>query len=60
MGSVTVFDHGYIGMAIVKAFEDAGIRVNHERHERFRQAVIGTLGIVNAAGYTGSPNVDAC
>lgn len=60
MSSVTIFGHGYVGDAIAREFKSQGITVYRSHHTELRTATIGTLGIVNAAGYTGKPNVDSC
>ena len=55
---ITLIGHGYVGKHIKKELEHQNIHHGWIGHT---QAVpTGTTAIINAAGYTGSPNVDAC
>ena len=54
---VTLIGHGYIGKAIAKELEEQGIEFRWLSHaEQLNQDGV----IINAAGFTGIPNVDAC
>lgn len=55
---ITVIGHGYIGTEIVKKLVHKGIKFTWTSHNNY--VPIHTDVIINAAGYTGSPNVDAC
>lgn len=54
---VTLIGHGYVGMAIAQELARQGITFIHGSHDRWYAA--GTA-IIDAAGVTGVPNVDAC
>ena len=55
---ITLIGHGYIGKYIQKELKLQNI---HHEWITHRQAVpANTTAIINAAGYTGFPNVDAC
>jgi len=59
---------GYVGSPIVRSLELQGIRVqslsrkriNYFLKESLHEAISGATFLINAAGYTGRPNVDAC
>ena len=53
---ITLVGHGYIGNAIAHALRERGILFNWAHHG----SVWITGPVINAAGYTGHPNVDAC
>ena len=55
---ITLIGHGYVGKHIKKELEDRDI--HHEWVTHDQPVSAGTTAIINAAGYTGSPNVDAC
>jgi len=55
---ITLIGHGYIGKQIKKELEHQNI--HHEWITHAQSVPTGTTVIINAAGYTGSPNVDAC
>lgn len=55
---ITLIGHGYIGRAVAKELSQQNqvfTWINHQGH-----IPPSTQVIINAAGYTGSPNVDAC
>ena len=55
---ITLIGHGYVGRHIKKELEQQNI--HHEWISHRQTVPAGTTAIINAAGYTGSPNVDAC
>jgi UDP-glucose 4,6-dehydratase len=55
---ITLIGHGYIGEHISKELTNQNIPHNWIHHTD--KIPSGTTAIINAAGYTGSPNVDAC
>ena len=55
---ITLIGHGYIGKQIKKELEHQNI--HHEWITHAQSVPAGTTVIINAAGYTGFPNVDAC
>ena len=55
---ITLIGHGYVGRPIKKELEQQNI--HHEWISHTQAVPAGTTAIINAAGYTGSPNVDAC
>ena len=55
---ITLIGHGYVGKQIKKELEHQNI--HHEWITHTQSVPVGTTAIINAAGYTGSPNVDAC
>ena len=55
---ITLIGHGYVAGYIVKHFNETGINFHHIRHND--ELPKDTKFIVNAAGFTGVPNVDAC
>ena len=55
---ITLIGHGYVGEHIKKELEQRGVEHTWISHTDPTPA--GTTVIINAAGYTGSPNVDAC
>lgn len=55
---ITLIGHGYIGSQIASELNNQGMIYNWIRH--FDPMPDDTSVIINAAGYTGSPNVDAC
>lgn len=58
--SVTVLGHGYIGNHLARTLDHAGFTVFHAHHHDYPNILVGGAGIVNAAGFTGTPNVDQC
>ena len=55
---ITLIGHGYVGNNISRTLDFKCIPYNWISHkESIPQS---TTSIINAAGYTGSPNVDAC
>lgn len=55
---ITLIGHGYIGEHISQELQIQNIP--HKWIHHFEKIPSGTTTIINAAGYTGSPNVDAC
>lgn len=55
---ITLIGHGYVGKHIKKELENQ--KIHHEWITHDQPVPAGTTAIINAAGYTGSPNVDAC
>ena len=55
---ITLIGHGYISGYIKKCFDEYGMRYHHISHKD--KLPKDTKFIVNAAGFTGVPNVDAC
>ena len=55
---ITLIGHGYVGKHIKKELENQNI--HHEWITHVQPVPATTTVIINAAGYTGSPNVDAC
>jgi len=55
---ITLIGHGYIAGYIKKYFDEYGMKYQHIRHSDGLPR--DTKFIVNAAGFTGVPNVDAC
>lgn len=55
---ITLIGHGYIGEYISKELNSQQIKHTWIHHNEAMP--IGTTAIINAAGYTGVPNVDAC
>ena len=55
---ITLIGHGYVAGYIVKYFDEYGMKYHHIRHNDALPK--NTKFIVNAAGFTGVPNVDAC
>ena len=54
---ITLLGHGYIGNGIAKALLEAGVPFAWPHHgDEWEPSGV----IINAAGYTGTPNVDAC
>ena len=55
---ITLIGHGYVGVHIASELSSQNYKFNWFRHtDSIPQ---DTTVIINAAGYTGSPNVDAC
>lgn len=52
--------HGYVGTAIAKALTEADIPYRHASHNDWYADTIHGELIINAAGYLGYPNIDAC
>lgn len=55
---ITLIGHGYIGDTIAATLKERGLPfwwINHKQ-----SIPDSTTVVINAAGYTGSPNVDAC
>lgn len=55
---ITLLGHGYIGTHIAKTLRSQGILFDWRSHNS--KIPSSTTAIINAAGYTGTPNVDAC
>lgn len=55
---ITLIGHGYVGEHIKQELERQGLK--HTWISHTDPVPTGTTVIINAAGYTGSPNVDAC
>lgn len=55
---ITLIGHGYVGEHIAKELTNQGFVYHWLRHTD--SVPDDTKVIINAAGYTGSPNVDAC
>ena len=55
---ITLIGHGYIGSFIQKELEQEGLKYNWISHKD--SVPMNTSYIINCAGYTGVPNVDAC
>lgn len=55
---ITLIGHGYVGNHIAKELKAQNIPFAWVTHKQ--EILFGTHAIINAAGYTGSPNVDAC
>ena len=55
---ITLIGHGYVGEHIAKEMSEQNISHHWIRHTD--SIPDDTSVIINAAGYTGSPNVDAC
>ena len=58
MSKVILIGHGYIGRAIKQELEAQGI--DHEWIRHTDPIPTGKKSIINATGFTGVPNVDAC
>ena len=56
---ITLIGHGFVGTFIVRMLQVKGIEYNWLNHHEIRDYNLGNV-IINAAGYTGKPNVDAC
>ena len=54
----TLFGHGYVGNAIAKYFNETGEGFYWSHHDD--KNVLQSDVVVNAAGYVGIQNVDAC
>jgi dTDP-4-dehydrorhamnose reductase len=54
---VTLIGHGYVGNYIAKELQKHKVQFSWVDHKTIP---LNTDFIINAAGYTGSPNVDAC
>ena len=54
---ICLIGHGYVGTAIARELERQGLAFTWSHHEPLN--VVGTI-IINAAGFTGTPNVDEC
>lgn len=57
---ITLIGHGYIGNQIARELIDQKIPYRWLTHYDYGSMKEGTTAVINAAGYTGSPNVDAC
>ena len=55
---ITLIGHGYVGKHIKKELEYQ--KIDHQWISHCERIPAATTVIINAAGYTGSPNVDAC
>lgn len=55
---IALIGHGYIGQQIAKELKEQGLPFEWYTHQQ--RLHLGTRVIINAAGYTGKPNVDAC
>lgn len=56
---IAVYGHGYVAAAIVNVFRQEG-KMFHWLHHGDDLPCIRYNAIINAAGYVGTPNVDAC
>lgn len=56
--NLTLIGHGYIGTAIAKRLDSQGLGFVWYHHDE--SWIVCGGAIINAAGFTGSPNVDAC
>jgi dTDP-4-dehydrorhamnose reductase len=56
---ILLYGHGYIGYHIAEELTKQGFKFVHRSHDRTPIAG-GYTFIINAAGYTGVPNVDTC
>ena len=54
---LTLVGHGYVGQAIAKHLREKNVTFAWVRHT---DSWVPSGVVINAAGYTGSPNVDAC
>lgn len=57
---IILFGHGYIGTAIAATLQNNGIDYLHLHHGDKLPKAFNSTAIINAAGYTGVPNVDKC
>lgn len=62
---IFLIGHGYVGNEIAKMFNRSSVKYVHITHKHFLENDILGLSnkdsiVINAAGYTGTPNVDAC
>lgn len=62
---ITLIGHGYVGQHIHKELVSQGLNYEWISHKEFLSrhhygCLSDSTAIINAAGYTGSPNVDAC
>ena len=57
--SATLFGRGYLGTAIYNHFTKNGIKTYWYAHDTKEHIIIGDI-IINAAGFTGFPNIDEC
>lgn len=57
---ITLIGHGYIGKAIAKELRDQNISFKWATHKDNVSQDFNTTCIINAAGFTGVPNVDMC
>ena len=55
---ISLIGHGYVGKHIAKELQLQGIPFEWFTHKD--RIPSSSLAIINAAGYTGVPNVDAC
>lgn len=55
---ITLFGHGYIGTKIAEELSKRNVAYQWLSHKNFPRVKTGV--IINAAGYTGMPNVDTC
>ena len=55
---ITLIGHGYVGKHIKKELKYQ--KIDHQWISHCERIPAATTVIINAAGYTGSPNVDAC
>lgn len=55
---ITLIGHGYVGEQIAKELSKQQLAYHWIKHSD--SVPSNTMTIINAAGYTGSPNVDAC
>jgi UDP-glucose 4,6-dehydratase len=59
---ITLIGHGYVGKYIAKELNSQNINFRWITHSQVNEIGLpwGTQFIINAAGFTGVPNVDAC
>lgn len=55
---ITLIGHGYVGQHIAKELDKQNVKYEWLNHKKYLEAKGGV--IINAAGYTGVPNVDTC
>tara|TARA_R110000868_G_scaffold176513_4_gene414245 strand:- start:803 stop:1570 length:768 start_codon:yes stop_codon:yes gene_type:complete len=56
---IILIGHGFVGTAIASYMRHFGISFNHVSHRNLG-AIRDADSVINAAGYIGQPNVDAC
>lgn len=58
MKKVVLIGHGYVGNYIARELDAQSVKYYHVHHDEY--IPLGPDFIINAAGFTGVPNVDAC